>query len=287
MFRDPVLDSFVKLAFGQAFALINPSLNNYSDFRTSLSRKIRVKEGGNEQFEFDVALDRLFLGELAKLDGGARIFSEESGWSGPESAAYTVVFDPLCNSSLASRTFLDAAVGMTFFSGSGIWLAAVIMDYQTGIIAVAQPGETKFWQVQTGQEIHFERTIADRLEDAWVVLTMENQAERSHLAEAESLYSRSRRLISSSGHLYWLRLAEGMIDAYADPFGGEELYEMFACTVAMQAGCVVTDRDGRPFDPAEMLRNFKQDRHYRFYPVAAGSAKLHAELLAALRPAGN
>jgi fructose-1,6-bisphosphatase/inositol monophosphatase family enzyme len=154
---------------------------------------------------------------------------------------------------------------------------------QTGIMAVAEGGATRFYQVQTGEQVKFDRQPARQLEDAWTVVTLEAQEERRHLAACQELLTKARRVIINSGHIYWLRLAEGMVDAYLDPFGGEPLYEMFACSVAQQAGCVVTDIEGKPFDLAGQLKRFEEDRAARFYPVAARTPELHAQLLESLK----
>ncbi|QQR52872.1 hypothetical protein IPG36_02020 [bacterium] len=287
MLQDPILDQFVRQTFAETFQFINGYLINYQEFNQQLNNRIKIKAGENEQFEFDVALDEIYLSSLHGLSKRVRVFSEESAWSGPETADYTVIYDPLCNSSLAARTFLDAAVGMTFFDSQKQWLASLIMDYQTGILGVAQANGTCFWQIQSESTVSFERMAATDLSQAWVVLTLEAVDERLRRHEADEVLDTAKRVISSSGHIYWLRLAEGTIDAYADPFGGEELYEMFACMVAIQAGCMVTDMTGQPFNPDEMLGNFEHDRHYRFYPVAARTASLHQQLLAGLRSAGS
>jgi hypothetical protein len=285
MLHDPILDKFVRETMVQAYEFINPYLTNYEKFVQKMNKLVKIKSGANEQFQFDVALDELYLHGLAGLPARVRIFSEESSWSGPESADYYVVYDPLCNSSLASRTFLDAAMGMTFFDATKNWIASIILDYQTGILGVAQRDGSKFWQVPAFNSLEFDWAAPSDLGQAWVVLTLESVAERSRRHEADRVLDTAKRVLSSSGHLYWLRLAEGAIDAYADPFGGEELYEMFACMVAKHAGCVVTDLEGKPFDPNNMFRQFEADKHHRFYPVAARTPELHAQLLAALRPA--
>lgn len=283
MLQDPILNGFAQAVFANAYQLIHPHLMNFESFSAQLNQRIKVKEHGNEQFEFDVALDGVVLKGIRSASLAAQVFSEESGWQDFGGHDYTIEFDPLCNSSLASRTFLDAAMGLTIFDGTDTWLASLVMDYQTGIVGVAQSNGAQFWAIASGHELTFVPTKANSMADAWVVLTLENRDERAHMNEAAGVVAVAKRLISSSGHIYWLRLAEGTIDAYADPFGGEELYEMFACMLAIQSGCVVTDRDGKPFDPTAMLKTFRSDRHFRFYPVAAQTPALHAELLASLR----
>ncbi|MFH2085637.1 MAG: hypothetical protein ABII21_02555 [bacterium] len=105
---------------------------------------------------------------------------------------------------------------------------------------------TKFYQIQTKNELQItpKPKQVTELKDAWSVITLENIAERSRLNSFVPLLNAMVRLIISSGHIYWLKLSMGEIDLYTDPVGGEKLYEMFACTVAQQAGCKVTDLEG-------------------------------------------
>jgi fructose-1,6-bisphosphatase/inositol monophosphatase family enzyme len=268
----------------RSFELMHEPLTNYELFSQKLSERIRVKEGGNEQFDFDVELDKLVQRTLAQHGITGWVFSEESKvFEIPGAKRFRVVYDPFCNSSLASRTFREGALGISIFSYDYDFLAAAILDFQTGLVGLVTAGQkTKFYQAQTGQMVGIDRPAATSLDEAWVVLTLEDQAERSHLAAAEPLLRQAKRIIDSSGHIYWLRLAAGFVDGYADPFGGEALYEMFACTVAQGAGSVVTNLDGEAFDPSQYLLTFEHDPGYHFYPVAARTKELHGHLMEAL-----
>lgn len=93
----------------------------------------------------------------------------------------------------------------------------------------------------------------------------------------------SGRIIINSGHLDWLRLATGAIDAYLDPFGGEKLYEMFACSVAQNNGCVVTNLQRKIFNPEINLKIFDNDPNYIYYPVAARSKVLHSQIIKGIK----
>ncbi|HUD11944.1 MAG TPA: hypothetical protein VMS08_06025 [Candidatus Saccharimonadia bacterium] len=280
------MDAELKMAIfdilGECYAFIQPSLVNFSNFTRSLSRQIQVKDSGNVQFNFDVELDKIIVEGLRSHKITGAIFSEESGFFETAGKRYRVVYDPFCNSSLAARSFREAAIGMSFFTYDYVFITAVVLDLQTGLMALVENNATNFYQMQTGQLVVVEPQKRDNLRDSWVMITLENTDERSHLGEAEKILRTASRIIISSGHIYWLRLAAGFVDAYMDPFGGEELYEMFAATIAQASGCVVTDRKGAPFDPAKALRIFEKDRHFVYYPIAARSANLHAEILSAL-----
>jgi hypothetical protein len=122
---------------------------------------------------------------------------------------YKVVYDPFCNSSLASRGILDAAAGMSVFDYDGMFLASAIMDYQTGGVGYVERGvATEFYQLQSGAELTFDRRAPESLEDAWVVFTLENTAERSHITEGFDILKSADRVITSSGHVY-LRCSAG------------------------------------------------------------------------------
>ncbi len=195
---------------------------------------------------------------------------------------YRVVYDPFCNSSLASRTFLDAAVGISIFDYNYKFITSAIMDYQLGIVGIVEDGVTNFYQIQTRNRLEFERDVVEKIENATVIITLETREERKGLDKARHILDNAKRIIISSGHIYWLRLATGKIEAYLDPFGGEKLYEMFACTVAQNAGCVVTDLSGEKFDPSKFLKTFEENKDFIYYPVAAANERLHQEVLSRL-----
>lgn len=260
------------------FNYINPVLNNQNDFQLSLSKLVKVKQEDNVQFSFDVELDNLIKSRL--LDQSMKVFSEESGWfQTTEKPKFICVYDPFCNSSLASRTFREAAMGISIFNIDQEWITSLLLDYQSGIIGIATNERTTFYQSQTMQPLSVAKHTSSKIEDAWVVLTMENLRERSEIERVSELVTKSGRLIISSGHYYWLKLALGQIDAYLDPVGGEHLYEMFAAQVAIKAGCVVTDLKGNPFNPSTMLSQFISDPKYVYYPVAAQTKAIHDEII--------
>src|SRR6185369_6819197 len=105
----------------------------------------------NEQFSFDVDLDERITTSLAEHGITGAVFSEESGFFElPGDKKYRVVYDPFCNSSLASRTFREGALGLSIFTYDYTFVASFILDYQTGILAVADHNQAHFYQVQTG-----------------------------------------------------------------------------------------------------------------------------------------
>lgn len=281
--KEEEITEFIFSTFQEAFEFMNPYLTNYSEFSKVLSKETQVKEGGNIQYNFDVELDKICQQKIKEFGIEGKIFSEESGWIELGEKKYRLVCDPFCNSSLASKTFLDAAIGISIFSYDYEFITSAIMDYQTGIVGIVEDGKTNFYQIQTKEKIAFDIPVMDKLEDAWVVIALENRKTRKGIDKARHILDKVKRIIINSGHIYWLRLAEGTIDAYLDPIGGEKLYEMFACTVAQKSGCIVTDLGGEEFDPIKYLKIFEEDCDFIYYPVASRHKGLHKQILSALR----
>ena len=259
------------------------NLSNYQKFSKILSKQIQVKNGNNVQYNFDVELDKIVKNKIKEFNVFGRIFSEESGFYEFGKNKYRVVFDPFCNSSLASRTFHEAAIGISIFNYDYSFITSAIMDYQTGIVGIVEDDKTCFYQIQTTEKIVFDNPRNHDLENSWVVVTLENQEERQNIDKVKEILKKSKRIIISSGHIYWLKLATGAIDAYLDPFGGEALYEMFACTVAQKNGCLVTDTKGNQFNATDNLKIFEKDQNYTYYPVASSNKKLHDKVLTGIK----
>ena len=106
---DQNLKDFIFATFGEAFKFINPNLTNWSEFSRTLSRAIKTKRDQNHapnvQYNFDVKLDRIFAGNIRKYNISGKYFSEESGWNEWGEKKYIIVYDPFCNSTLASKGF--------------------------------------------------------------------------------------------------------------------------------------------------------------------------------------
>lgn len=279
---DKRVSKFIYDTFQELFGFMNPYLSNYQKFSQSLSKQIKVKDHNNIQYNFDVVIDGKIKKNLKAHGITGRIFSEESNFFDNGPKKYRVVYDPFCNSTLASKTFLEAAVGITIFDYDYNFISSAVMDYQTGIMGIVEDRKTNFYQVQTKRKLDFSHTSPVKLSESDIVFTLEGKKERKYIAKAQSILTQANRVLVSSGHYYWLKLATGKIDAYLDPYGGEELYEMFASAIAHYAGCIVTDIHNKPFDPVFYLKTFEQDMNFVFYPVAARNKKVHSQLLKSL-----
>lgn len=272
------ISNFIASVFKESFSFVNPYLSNYSLFSAKLSKEVKTKKGGNIQYNFDIELDSLVKKTLKEFNITGSIFSEESGFFENGEKRYRVVFDPFCNSTLASKTFLEAAMGISIFSYDYEFITSAILDFQTGIYGVIEDGVTHFYQIQNEKELKFTSSDKKRLENSWIVLTLESAEGRKRVSEVKKIFENSKRILIGSGHIYWLRLAMGMIDGYMIPFRGEKLYEMFACMVAVCNGCVVTDIDGNIFDPVQILKTFEDNQDILYYPIAGGNLSIHEEL---------
>jgi fructose-1,6-bisphosphatase/inositol monophosphatase family enzyme len=280
---DQNISQFIFSTFQKVFEFMRPGLENYQEFTRALSKQIKVKENDNIQYSFDVELDRIIKNSLEEYGISGKIFSEESGFFEFGKNNYRVVYDPFCNSSLASKTFQEAAIGISIFSYDYNFITSAIMDFQTGIVGIVENGKTNFYQIQSKEKLIFDYPKNEALENSWAVVTLENREERKDIQKLSEILKNAKRIIISSGHIYWLKLAMGVIDAYADPFGGEKLYEMFACSVAQNNGCVVSDKIGKYFDPIENLKIFENNQDYIYYPVAATNQTLHNQILKGIK----
>jgi fructose-1,6-bisphosphatase/inositol monophosphatase family enzyme len=276
---DKNIKDFIFSSFKEVFNFVDPFLSNFDQFSRNLSKQKQIKPGDNIQYQFDIEIDKLIKKNIEEYQLTGKIFSEESGFYQFGPSKYRIVFDPFCNSSLAARTFYQAAVGLSIFTNDYQLISSAIMDYQSGITALVEDGKTNFYQIQNKNPLHFNFGKSHELKNAWVVFTLETNQERGNIAQAEKLLTKPKRVILSSGHIYWLKLATGAVDAYLDPFGGEPMYEMFAATAAQHSGSLVTDQQGNKFDPTKQLQQFEHNPQKMYYPVGATSQKLHQQIL--------
>ncbi len=258
---------------------MNPYLNNYHKFKQGMAKQIKVKKDENIQYNFDLEIDRIVKQKIKDFDITGKIFSEESGFIIKGSKQYRVIYDPFCNSSLATRTFQEAAMGISVFDWNYQLISSAILDYQTGLVGIVEANTTNFYQLPGWTKINISRKVTTKIDKSWIVLTLEKKEERADLDKVRHIFDQAGRIINSSGHIYWLKLATGSIDGYLDPCGGEKLYEMFAATIAQQNGSIVTNRTGEEFDPGKFLKIFEEKPDYDYYPVAATNKNIHDFLL--------
>jgi fructose-1,6-bisphosphatase/inositol monophosphatase family enzyme len=273
------LREFIFSTYKECFGFVNPQIINYSKF-SNLSAVIKKKTESNIQYEFDIEVDRIFKKKIEQFEINGQIFSEEGGWfEVGKDYKYKIVYDPFCNSTLAARGILDAAVGMSVFDKEYRLITSAIMDYQNGLMGIIENDKVNFYQIQTEELLETKKIADNNLDNAWVALKLEKKDERDLLSRIKPIFDRANRVLIGSGHIYWLRLALGTIDVYMVPFRGQKLYEMFASSLAQKSGCIVTDLEGKEFSPGDYLKIFEKDIEYKYYSVAARGKDLHAEIL--------
>jgi fructose-1,6-bisphosphatase/inositol monophosphatase family enzyme len=275
---------FILSAFREAFAFMNPYLSNYSEFSEFLAKEIKEKEFNNIQYNFDLKVDEIFRHNIEKCGISGKIYSEESGWYEWGEPKYKVVIDPFCASTLASKTFHEAAAGVSVFSSDYKFMASGILDYQTGVVAVADEKETRFYQIQDKKELKIDVSQKKFLKDSWIVISLESKErrEKEHQKKTGKILSDTGRVMIGSGHYFWLKLAMGFVDGYLDISKGQKLYEMFVASVAQKRGCVVTNPEGEEFDVEKYLKIFEEDPDFRFKLVAARNRDLHKKIMSSL-----
>jgi fructose-1,6-bisphosphatase/inositol monophosphatase family enzyme len=277
------LQNFIFSTFEELFSFMQPYLYNYQKFTERISSEVVVKAGGNVQYNFDIELDKIIRAKIKQFKITGKIYSEEGGFWEEGDKKYRVVYDPFCNSSLMAKTFHEGAVGISFFDYEYNFITSAIMDYHSGLLGVVEDDQSNFYQVQNKKRLRISKTEHELLKNSLTVISLRKVKERVHYEKTDYILKNCNRLVIGSGHIYWLKLATGYIDAYLDPFDGEPLYEMFASALAQKAGCTLTDLDGNSFNPSKSLQIFEQDQSYRFCPVAATNERLHHEILDSIR----
>jgi fructose-1,6-bisphosphatase/inositol monophosphatase family enzyme len=84
-------------------------------------RRARTDRPG--QYQLDLVAESAILPVLHAA--GVRVLSEESGWSGPDDAAVTVVLDPVDGSTNCSRSIPYWAISLCAVDAHGPWCALV------------------------------------------------------------------------------------------------------------------------------------------------------------------
>lgn len=208
------------------------------------------------QYRSDLAADEAALFVLHRA--GLAVLSEESGLSGGDQAI-TVVLDPVDGSTNASRSLPWFATSLCAVDGDGA-LAAVVVNQATG---------QRFEAVRGGGARLDGRPVqpsgCTRLDQAIVGL--------SGYPEANWGWRQFRALGAAALDL--CAVAAGSLDGYVDciPDAHGSWDYLGGMLVCIEAGATVVDAHGRDL--------VVLDHTARRTPVAAGTADLAAQLLAA------
>lgn len=225
---------------------------------TASDRRLRTERAG--QYHLDVVTDAAIVPVL--LAAGVRVLSEESGWSGPEDAAVTVVVDPVDGSTNCARAIPYWAISLCAIDGDGM-LCALVRNGATGTRFTAIRGEGA-WRDGVGLQPSPTREV----ERSVVAL--------SGLPPVTLAWRQFRALGSAA--LALCDVAAGNLDGYVDgiPDQLSPWDYLGALLICEEAGALVVDVHDRPLVASDALAHRQV--------VAAGTRELLDELRGSLAP---
>lgn len=265
--------------------MLAPYLLQPSRFEAELAPKVGTHGEDNDAYRVDLVVDDLLTTVLEEHGIEGRVFSEESGWRRTGTRDdYRIICDPFDNSFLSTRSFRDSAVTLSVADHSGQFLCCALGDLATTVVYLAD--ETGPWILEPGSNGEGRRpattSSVTTLEDAFVIMPAMLRPGREHVLAAGALVSAPRHLLTLDGVVLLGRLAAGYVDAYVDAVVGQQLYEMPCLELVVRAGGIVTDKEGKPFDYGQLVRELERDPDARMTVVAASTHELHDEILSAL-----
>ncbi len=239
-------------AFAEASAAVRAGLAQLSP------EQMRARTARPGQYGLDLVADGRALKVLRKLD--VAIVSEESGYSGNESAAITVVLDPVDGSTNCARGISYWATSIAAVDGDGL-LCAYVVNHATGTEFRAVRGEGA---TRDGAAISASPVTA--VDDSVVALSGQ---------PARTLGWKQYRVLGCAS-LALCDVASGGIDGYVDGGAWHAPWDYLGgALMCAEAGGVIVDAKGNDL--------VVTDTAARRQLLAAGTT----ELLDALRPAAG
>jgi myo-inositol-1(or 4)-monophosphatase len=217
-----------------------------------VERRARTDRPG--QYQLDLVADAAVLPVLASA--GVRVLSEESGWSGPDDAAITVVLDPVDGSTNCARRLPYWAISLCAVDADGP-LCALVQNGATGARYAAVRGQ------------------GATLDGAPLAPSTTVELGRSVVAisgwPGTALGWRQFRALGSAA-LALCDVAAGHVDGYLDGSPGQHAPWDYlgGLLVCQEAGASVVDARGRELDVL--------DGDARRQLVAAGTKEVLAAL---------
>lgn len=209
------------------------------------------------QYALDLVADAAVLPVLHAA--GVRVLSEESGWTGPDDAAITVVLDPVDGSTNCARRIPYWCISLCAMDADGL-LCALVQHGATGARYTAIRGEGAW------------------LDDTPITVAPTTELGRSVVAISglppRIIGWRQFRALGSAA-LALCDVAAGHLDAYLDGHANQHAPWDYlgGLLVCREAGATIVDAEGRDLDLA--------DPTARRQLLAAGTP----ELVTALREA--
>ncbi|MFZ4585424.1 MAG: inositol monophosphatase family protein [Acidimicrobiia bacterium] len=209
------------------------------------------------QYALDLVADDAALRELHPT--GVRVRSEESGWTGPEGAAITVVVDPVDGSTNCARQIPMWAISLAAVDEQGL-LVGYVRNQVVGTTwcAVRGAGATR-----NGVPVQPNRSV----DAAHVIVGHEGP----FLFDERWWQTRSL----GSAALGLCAVASGELDAYVLPFGVSPWDYLAGVLVCQEAGVPVVDAAGGDVTAVEP--------DARCFPYAAVTQDLLSQLVETFR----
>ena len=266
--------------------MVLPVLLSHEEYRLDLGTLVGLKSEMHETLRIDLFSDTVLLQSVRDLGLSCAVFTEESGWVNiGQTERYQLVCDPFCNTTLSRRGFRESAVAVAVFDQDDHFLDCSIGDLNTTrVFAANRTGCYVVYPLSssgraTVRRIHVSSAVD--LEEAFVVISAMKRQRRLGLANS-SLFCGAGIVYVVDGAICIGRLARGEIDAYADPYLGQPLYEMPCLEMVKQAGGLVTDLSGETFRARRILQGLRDGSSERFRFVASATPALHQQLLASI-----
>jgi fructose-1,6-bisphosphatase/inositol monophosphatase family enzyme len=238
----------------RAFAVTAAAVGDAVGALVGHERRARTDRPG--QYALDVVADAAALAVLHTLP--VAVLSEESGYTGRDSAPVTVVIDPVDGSTNAARGVPYWGTSLCAIDADGP-LAAYVINHATGIAFTAARGGGAR---RAGEPIA--PASVETLEESVIVL--------SGMPDRVLPWRQFRSLGSAA--LALCDVASGTVEGFVDGFAQHAPWDYLGgLLVCMEAGAVVVDVEDRPL--------VVTDATARRQLLAAATPAL----LAALRPA--
>lgn len=202
---------------------LKPYLLNQFRLEEELGHFVKMKEGENPTFGYDVAVNDVLLKVLKEYNFQGELYSEESGLTKFGEQNEMIVTDPICNSSFFRRGFRNVASGVTFFRDEN-FIAGALTDFGSYTICLANNERVLRLMPLDDNSLLVKKALASRqndLEKAFIVLMLYSKTHRLMTLEKSDILRQLPLLVEVLGDQpNWARLTQGYVDAFLNPFRG-------------------------------------------------------------------
>ncbi len=227
-------------------------------------REVRSKGDLDIVTDADVAIEDYLRGALGDA-APHPVIGEERGGSAPAQGAYWLV-DPVCGTTNYASRIPLFAINVALVE-EGKVTASVVGDGSSGRLLAAEAGRGA-WHLDDRRLDPLRASTETMLVDFGAWPGPADERRRSAHIAASAIGSGRWNVRCFSSTLCFAYVASGQMAGYVLFTAPDVMHTAAGALLAAEAGAVLTDTEGRPWDLDS--RSF----------VAAGSAQLHAELLA-------